>query len=614
MYEKEEKRLNDVEDQLRKRSEEGVEIIKQFVSLQNKQLENQRSTYGKNATEQDLFGDTYRKELDNLQCKVDVILEEVEKLKKSKEIHMKELELEILEEFKRKVDRMLKDSEEAQKNEIEYLINKTYSKEKALIEKLEKDVTQLRNKLSAYEKQWEDSQFDQEFEDNLKKSFCKELNSREEIFEKKINRVIDEQLKNDKEVFQKELQLKVEHLRKLEAKKREDSEEAQRTELNELQLKIKEIESREETNDRQINNAIDILNKQLKDSEEVHRKELYSLKIKIEQLEREKLKEEKENILAFSTEELKIEECKILEEQNKEIEMLKRDNEQLKIQLDLIQKTIASKEAIKNENIDISISDKQNTKEHMQEKINPNEENGQELVEYISLLDNNNVRSDNMNTEDDEPSDNVHNENDNGESKEETVSNGVAFINRPCGDDSSIDAVFTSPNQKHTSDNSNPSLQPISNNSFNNGDNYQEFSDEENDSSSKSSQDGTAVKPIPYPMHTVCKQLLDGRMIIDTWSYKLPGYEHESYGTIEITYQFPSGKQNEEHPNPGQHYHGTNRIAYIPDSPEGRKVVQLLGKAFDAQLIFKVGRTVIGDALVWNDIHHKTNIEGGSSR
>ena len=81
MYEKEEKRRNDVEDQLRKRSEENGEIIKQFVSLQNKQIENQRSTYGKNATE---LGDTYRKELDNLQCKVDIILEEVEKLKKSK--------------------------------------------------------------------------------------------------------------------------------------------------------------------------------------------------------------------------------------------------------------------------------------------------------------------------------------------------------------------------------------------------------------------------------------------------------------------------------------------------------------------------------------------------
>ena len=233
----------------------------------------------------------------------------------------------------------------------------------------------------------------------------------------------------------------------------------------------------------------------------------------------------------------------------------------------------------------------------MEKETKSNDENEQELDEY------------------------VHIKTDNGESKEETVSNGVAFVNKPCGYDSSVDgydssvdAVFTSPDEKHISDNSNPSLQSTSTNSLNNGDNYQEFSDEENDSNSKSSQDGTAVKPKPYPMHTVCKQPVYGRMIIDTWSYKLPGYEHESYGTIEITYQFPSGKQNEEHPNPGQHYHGTNRIAYIPDSPEGRKVVQLLDKAFNAQLTFKVDRTVIGDALVWNDIQHKTNIEGGSSR
>ena len=408
MYEQKEKRLILAEDELRKLS---AEIIKH---LGNKQLENQVSTYGKNAIEQDLSGDTYRKKLDNLQHKVDHIEEEVEQLKKSKESHRKELELKLV-EFKRKVDRTLKDNEEAHKNAIEDILNKKYLMEKPLIQKLEVEVTQMKNKLSAYEKQWKDSQFDQEFEDNLIKGFSKELNSREEIFEKRINKVIDEQLKIDKEVLQKELQLKIENLRKGEAKKRADSEEAQRTELHELQLKIKQIEScREETNDKRISNAIDTLNKQLKDSEEAHRKELHKIMVKIEQIEREKLKEEKENISALSTEKVEIEDCKSLEEQNKEIDMLKRDNEQLKLQLDLIQKTIASKEDTNNENIDISISDQ--CKEL------------QELVEYISLLDSNNARSDNTNTEDDQTSNKVHIETDTEERKEEAISNGVVFI------------------------------------------------------------------------------------------------------------------------------------------------------------------------------------------
>ena len=84
---------------------------------------------------------------------------------------------------------------------------------------------------------------------------------------------------------------------------------------------------------------------------------------------------------------------------------------------------------------------------------------------------------------------------------------------------------------------------------------------------------------------------------------------YENYGTIEISYHVPSGTIN------GRHYHGTSRIAYLPDNQEGRKVLKLLEKAFNRKLTFTVGTSIttgVTDCVVWNGIHHKTNIMGGA--
>ncbi|XP_068740701.1 probable E3 ubiquitin-protein ligase DTX3 [Montipora capricornis] len=92
----------------------------------------------------------------------------------------------------------------------------------------------------------------------------------------------------------------------------------------------------------------------------------------------------------------------------------------------------------------------------------------------------------------------------------------------------------------------------------------------------------------------------------------VPGYE--GYGTIIINYSFSSGIQGREHPNPGQNYSGTNRQAYLPDTREGREVLQLLKRAFDARLVFTVGTSVttgLQNQITWNDIHHKTSTHGG---
>ena len=69
----------------------------------------------------------------------------------------------------------------------------------------------------------------------------------------------------------------------------------------------------------------------------------------------------------------------------------------------------------------------------------------------------------------------------------------------------------------------------------------------------------------------------------------------------------------DRHPNPGKPFDGTVRTAFLPDTAEGREVCDLLKKAFDAGLIFTVGRSITTGAdnvVVWNDIHHKTSYVG----
>ena len=130
-----------------------------------------------------------------------------------------------------------------------------------------------------------------------------------------------------------------------------------------------------------------------------------------------------------------------------------------------------------------------------------------------------------------------------------------------------------------------------------------------------------ALKHKPYcPTCTVPLRKIKGNqpsggtMTVHAFQHKnLPGYE--KYGTIQIDYHIPGGKQGKKHPNPGHYFSGISRRAYLPDSRKGRKVLQLLRKAFDARLIFTVAsinRTT--DAVVWNDIHHKTNTHGGPTR
>ena len=101
--------------------------------------------------------------------------------------------------------------------------------------------------------------------------------------------------------------------------------------------------------------------------------------------------------------------------------------------------------------------------------------------------------------------------------------------------------------------------------------------------------------------------LPDGEMrVANNPNIHCKGYER--VGTIIIEYNLYSGKKN------GKPFHGTRRVAYLPDNKEGNEVLKLLRIAFDRRLTFTVGDSITTgakDVIVWNGIHHKTSSSGG---
>ncbi|NWV19130.1 DTX3L ligase, partial [Origma solitaria] len=119
--------------------------------------------------------------------------------------------------------------------------------------------------------------------------------------------------------------------------------------------------------------------------------------------------------------------------------------------------------------------------------------------------------------------------------------------------------------------------------------------------------------------NTICGVLRgnqpQGKMSTTTMSSSLPGYPN--CGTIQIDYFMKGGTQTSSHPNPGQYYGPTHRRAYLPDNKEGREILHLLRRAFNQKLIFTVGQsrtTGEQNVITWNDIHHKTNKNGGPTQ
>nr|XP_039263665.1 E3 ubiquitin-protein ligase DTX1-like isoform X2 [Styela clava] len=127
---------------------------------------------------------------------------------------------------------------------------------------------------------------------------------------------------------------------------------------------------------------------------------------------------------------------------------------------------------------------------------------------------------------------------------------------------------------------------------------------------SHSVQNGCFVCPACNKMHGIKTGTQPpGTMTYTTSQSHLPGYA--SCGTLQVTYNIPSGIQTSEHPHPGKRFiaHGFPRVGYLPDNNKGRRILLLLIEAWKRRLIFTVGQsstTGMDDCVTWTGIHHKT--------
>ncbi|XP_046365191.2 tripartite motif-containing protein 45-like [Haliotis rufescens] len=99
------------------------------------------------------------------------------------------------------------------------------------------------------------------------------------------------------------------------------------------------------------------------------------------------------------------------------------------------------------------------------------------------------------------------------------------------------------------------------------------------------------------PVCKTCYKVITGNMppgVMETHAIpdRLPGYEQ--HHTIQITYSFENGIQSKGHPRPGVRYNGGEFTAYLPNSPEGQKVLALLEVAWERKLTFTI------EAGLWN--------------
>ncbi|XP_061171331.1 uncharacterized protein LOC133180897 [Saccostrea echinata] len=88
----------------------------------------------------------------------------------------------------------------------------------------------------------------------------------------------------------------------------------------------------------------------------------------------------------------------------------------------------------------------------------------------------------------------------------------------------------------------------------------------------------------------------------------VPGYEY-CEGAIEIQYDIPSGKVlRKDRSSSRSAYTGVQHKAYLPNSAEGREILRLLKKAFEADLVFRVSSR---GTVEWC-ISHKTSIHASN--
>jgi len=104
-----------------------------------------------------------------------------------------------------------------------------------------------------------------------------------------------------------------------------------------------------------------------------------------------------------------------------------------------------------------------------------------------------------------------------------------------------------------------------------------------------------------------------GTMQATTIPTPCSGYGHAQ--TIQISYNIPSGVQKSYHQNPGVHFSGARRVAYLPDTTEGKALLERMQYAFCHGLCFMVGTSLTTsqpNVVTWASVHHKTSMSGGT--
>jgi len=104
-----------------------------------------------------------------------------------------------------------------------------------------------------------------------------------------------------------------------------------------------------------------------------------------------------------------------------------------------------------------------------------------------------------------------------------------------------------------------------------------------------------------------------GNMMVSVSSQDVSGYEGS--GCIVIRYDLSGGTQKSYHQNPGTRYHGTTRVAYLPNNTQGQDLLKRLKYSFRHGLCFTVGTSMTThrpNCIVWGSVHHKTSPSGGS--
>lgn len=104
----------------------------------------------------------------------------------------------------------------------------------------------------------------------------------------------------------------------------------------------------------------------------------------------------------------------------------------------------------------------------------------------------------------------------------------------------------------------------------------------------------------------------DGEMKIYTIEQPCPGFPGCNK-MIKISFDIPKGIQGPDHQNPGIAYSSDHRVAYLPDTPEGREVLRKFKIAWERKLLFTIGNSITtgqSNVVTYAGIHMKTNVHG----